>query len=104
MLGSLFSLKNVEISVSKILTLMFLGSGKIVLCNRIYTEDSNVVRFRFKGLFTPNDSVAVTLTFTGGTFDLFHRHCDEQNGLHTHFACPCNGIAWCERAFRSVYT
>ena len=60
-------------------------------------------------LFTPNDSVTVTVTLTGGTFDLFDGHCDRQNGLHTHFACQCNicygdGIAWCARAFgRSRY-
>ena len=53
-------------------------------------------------MFTPNDSVTVTVTFNG--------HCDGQNGLHTHFAYQCNvcnvcysdsdEVAWCEQAFR----
>ena len=29
-----------------------------------------------KGLFTPNDPATVTVTLTGGTFDLFDGHCD----------------------------
>ena len=40
-----------------------------------------------KGLFTPNESVTITVTLTGSPFDLFDRHCDGQSGLHTHF-CP----------------
>ena len=38
-----------------------------------------------KGLFTPNDSIPVTITLTD-----FDGYCDGQNGLHTHFACQCN--------------
>ena len=37
------------------------------------------------GLYTPTNSVTATVTLTGGTFDLFDRYCDGQNGLHTHF-------------------
>ena len=32
------------------------------------------------GLFTPNDSVTVTITLTGGTFDLFDGHCEGRMG------------------------
>ena len=59
-----------------------------------------------KGLFTPNDSITVTVMLTSGTFDLFDAHCDRQNGLHTHFAHQCNifygdgdGVTWCEHAW-----
>ena len=51
-----------------------------------------------KSLFTPNDSVTITVMLTGGTFDLFDVDCDGQNGLHTHFARQrnvCDGVAWC---------
>ena len=34
------------------------------------------------GLFTPNHSITVNITLTGGNFDLF----DRQNRLHTYFA------------------
>ena len=60
-----------------------------------------------KDLFTPKDSVTVTLT--GGIFDLFNGHCNGQNGLHTNFARQCNicyadgdGVTWCERALRTL--
>ena len=42
-------------------------------------------KFPRKGLFTLNGSIIGTVTLMGGTFDLFDRHCDGQNGLHTHF-------------------
>ena len=44
---------------------------------------------------------------TGGTFDLFDRHCDGQNGLHTHFAHQrniCDGVVCCEQAFMVSFT
>ena len=53
--------------------------------------------------FTPNNSVTVTVTLAGGTFDLFDGQCDWQNGLHTHFARQhkiCDGVASCEWALR----
>ena len=53
-----------------------------------------------KGLFTPNDSVTVTVTLTGGTFDLFNRQCDGKNGLHSDFAHQRNvfdGVVRCEQ-------
>ena len=57
-----------------------------------------------KGLFT------FTITLTGGTFDIFDRRCDGQNGLHTHFAHQHNvcfgdgdGVAWSERALRGTW-
>ena len=65
---------------------------------------------RCKGLFILNDSVTITVTLTIGTFDLFDRHCDGQNGLHTHFAHQCNvcygdcdGVAYCERALNAPW-
>ena len=59
-----------------------------------------------KDLFTPKDSVTVTLT--GGIFDLFDGHCNGQNGLHSNFAiqrniCYGDGVAWCERALRNLF-
>ena len=33
-----------------------------------------------KGSFTPNDSVIVSVTLTGGAFDLFHGHCNDRIG------------------------
>ena len=50
----------------------FTGTGKVGQCTPFGGK--------FKGLFTPNDSVTVTLTLTGGTLD----------GLHTHFDHRCN--------------
>ena len=51
----------------------------------------------------------VTVTLTGGTFDLFERHCDGQNRLHTHFAHHSNicygdggAVAWRKWAFKQM--
>ena len=45
---------------------------------------------RFHVSWPPNPAAgsdtAVIVTMTGGNFDLFDRHCDGQDGLHTHFA------------------
>ena len=39
-----------------------------------------------EGPFTPNDPATINYSnVTGGTFYPFDRHCDEQNGLYTHF-------------------
>ena len=61
--------------------------------------------YKYRCQFTLNDTVAVTITLTGGTFDLFDRICHGQNGFHTYFARQRNvcygdgdGVAWCERA------
>ena len=57
-----------------------------------------------KGLFTPNDSVTISVMM-GGTFDLCDRYYDGQNGLHTSFACPrhvCDVVVWCEQTFGTL--
>ena len=55
-------------------------------------------------LFTPNDSITITTILMGSAFDLFDRHCNKQNGLHTHFAhqrnvCygDCDRVNACEQ-------
>ena len=65
-------------------------------CTRLVTENAS------KDPFTPNNSITVTVTLTEGSFEVFDGHCDEQNELHTHFACQrnvCNGdgVARCEQ-------
>ena len=78
-----------------------------VLCWRQKLVLCLVVLFclKTKGLFTPNDSinVTVTVTFTGGTFDLFDGQCDRQNGLQPIFARQRNifdGVVRCEQTLK----
>ena len=59
------------------------------------TEGSHSIK-----ISSPNDSVTITVTLMGSTFDLFGSYCDEQDGLHTHFPrniCYGDGdrVAWC---------
>ena len=66
-----------------------------------------MVHQQCKGLFTPNNSITVTVTQTGSTFDLYDGHRDGKNGLHSHFVRQlnvCGGVAWCELALGPVYT
>ena len=68
---------------------------RIILCKL-----SNLL---LRSIYT-EDPVSVTVTLTDDTFDLFDRHYDGQNGLHTHFAYQRerirNGVVRCEQTFR----
>ena len=66
----------------------------------------NVPLLSHQTQFTPNDSITITITLMGSSFDLFDRHCNRHNGLHIHFShqrnvCygDCDGVAWCQQAW-----
>ena len=51
-----------------------------------------------KGSFTPSDYVTVTVTLTGGTFDL----AKQIKGAARQRYCDSDVIAWCEQTFRGT--
>ena len=65
-----------------------------------------MINFDIKASFTHTVNVnvfrTITVMLTGGTFDLFDRHCDGQNGYTpiAHQRNVCDGVVWCERALR----